>query len=262
MKDSFNEKRVAYKSAITEIGPNKINIRGYPLKEIIEKLSFAEAVFLTIRGELPTKSQTRVMNAVLCGIIDHGLYAPTILATRVVASAAPSSIMPAIASGMLTVGEITVSPQDTGELIQKALNIMKNEGISKKETAVKIVRDYQERKKRLPGLGHPLHPEGDPRAIALKKVTKEEGLWGEKGAIYEEIHKTFVEITGKNLPINIDGMMGCVLSELGFEPKEMAGIAALSFMPGMIAHAVEESKSLKLRVAEYEYIGVKERKLP
>jgi citrate synthase len=57
-------------------------------------------------------------------------------------------------------------------------------------------------------------------------------------------------------------MMGCALSELGFSPKEMAGVAALSFMPGMIAHAVEESESIKLRMAEYEYTGVPERKLP
>ena len=90
----------------------------------------------------------------------------------------------------------------------------------------------------------------------------ENGVWGERGEIYEEIYKTFVEITGRDLPINIDGMMGCVLSELGFTPKEMAGVAALSFMPGIIAHAVEESETIKLRVAECEYMGVKERKLP
>jgi len=52
------------------------------------------------------------------------------------------------------------------------------------------------------------------------------------------------------------------LSELGFLPKEMAGVAALSFMPGMIAHAVEESETIKLRVAACEYTGVPERGLP
>jgi len=108
------------------------------------------------------------------------------------------------------------------------------------------------------GLGHPLHPTGDPRAIALKEVAVENGVWGEKGDIYEMIHKTFGEMTDKN----IDGMMGCVLSELGFAPKEMAGVAALSFMPGMIAHAVEESESIKLRVADCKYTGEPERKLP
>ncbi|OPX41181.1 MAG: hypothetical protein B1H13_03445 [Desulfobacteraceae bacterium 4484_190.3] len=251
-----------YESAITDVGFHKINVRGYPLADIIRKLTFTETVFLTIRGELPTEKQRRVMDAVLCGIVDHGLFAPTSLATRVVASAAPDSIMPGIAAGMLTVGAVTVSPQDTAVIIEEALRMVKEEGLSKKEAATKIIEDHNAKRKRMPGLGHPLHPKGDPRAIALKDVAVENGVWGEKGDIYEEIHKTFGEITGKRFPINIDGMMGCVLSELGFAPKEMAGVAALSFMPGIIAHAVEESKTIKLRVAECKYTGVPERKLP
>ncbi|MBW2008194.1 MAG: citryl-CoA lyase [Deltaproteobacteria bacterium] len=251
-----------YESAITEVGFHKINVRGYPLADIIRKLTFTETVFLTIRGELPTKKQRRVMDAVLCGIVDHGLFAPTGLAVRVVASAAPESIMPAVAAGMLTVGAVTVSPQDTAVIIEEALKMVKDEGLSKKEAARKIVEDHKAKGKRMPGLGHPLHPTGDPRAIALKEVAVENGVWGEKGETYEEIHRAFIEMTGRELPINIDGMMGCVLSELGFLPKEMAGVAALSFMPGMIAHAVEESKTIKLRVAESKYTGVPERDLP
>jgi citrate synthase len=170
--------------------------------------------------------------------------------------------MPGIAAGMLTVGAVTVSPQDTAVAIEDALKIIKEKGLSREEAARKIVADHMAKKKRIPGLGHPLHPTGDPRAIAIKEVAVENGLWGEKGDIYEEIHRAFTEMTGKEFPINIDGMMGCVLSELGFSPKEMAGIAALSFMPGMIAHAVEEGEAIKLRVAECEYTGVPEREIP
>ena len=251
-----------YESAITDVGFHKINIRGYALSDIIAKLTFSETVFLTIRGELPTNKQRRVMDAVLCGIVDHGLYAATSLAARVVAAAAPDSIMPGIAAGMLTVGGVTVSPQDTAVIIKEALKMMKEEGLSKEEAAKKIIEDHRAKKKRMPGFGHPLHPTGDPRAIALKKVAVENGVWGENGEIYDEIHKAFTKMTGREFPINIDGMMGCVLSELGFTPKEMAGIAALSFMPGMIAHAVEESETPKIRVADCKYIGVPERKLP
>ncbi|UCE74337.1 MAG: hypothetical protein JSV56_01165, partial [Methanomassiliicoccales archaeon] len=223
------EKSIAipgYESSITDVGFHKINIRGYALQDIIRKLTFTQTVFLTIRGELPTEPQTRVMDAVLCGIVDHGLFAPTSLAARIIASAAPESIMPAVAGAMLTVGAVTVSPQDTADLIQAAINMMEKDGLSREEAAIKIVEQHKAKKKRLPGLGHPLHPTGDPRATALKEVAVENGVWGEKGKIYEAIHKAFVEITGREFPINIDGMMGCVLSEMGFDAKEMAGIAA------------------------------------
>lgn len=258
------EKSVAmpeYESAISDVGFHKINIRGYPLQNIIRTLTFTETVYLTIRGELPDKDELRVMDAVLCGIIDHGLFAPTSLAARVISSASPESIMPAVAGAMLTIGSVTVSPQDTAEVIQEALHMMKEKGMSKREIADIMVKKHRDQKKKLPGIGHPLHPAGDPRAIALKEVAVQHGKWGEKGGIYEEIVGQFSKAIGKGLPINIDGMMGCVLSELGFDPKEMAGVAALSFMPGIIAHSVEESRVNKMRAVNYTYTGPPERKL-
>lgn len=70
-------------------------------------------------------------------------------------------------------------------------------------------------------------------------------------------------MTNRQFPINVDGAMGMVLSELGFAPKEMPGIASMSFLPGMIAHAVEEtSGKIKLRVIDGKYTGEPERGLP
>jgi citrate synthase len=251
-----------YESAITDVGLHKINIRGYPLPEIIRKLSFTEAVYLLLKGELPGEKETRVMDAVLCGILDHGLFAPTGLAARVVASANPQSIIPAVAGALLTVGSVTVSPQDTAELILEALRLMREQGLDREEAAAKIAADCVAQRKRVPGLGHPLHPSGDPRAAAIKEVAVENGCWGEKCEIYEAVARKFCDLAKRRLPINIDGAMGCVLSELGFAPKEMAGIAALSFMPGIIAHAVEESRGISLRVAECTYTGAPERHIP
>jgi len=251
-----------WSTAVSDVGFHKINVRGYPLQDLIRNLSFAEVVFLTIRGELPDKNQARVMEAVLCGIVDHGLFAPTPIAGRVIGSATPESIMPGIAGAMLTVGSMTVSPQDTAELILYAYDLMKMRELSVEETAMKIIEELTTSKKRFPGLGHPLHPTGDPRAIALRDVAEENEIWGEKARLYEELHRAFVRSKGKELPINIDGMMGCVLTELGFQPKEMAGIAALSFMPGIIAHVVEELQVPRMRVMPGQYTGVSERKLP
>ena len=252
-----------WSTEISEVGFHKIEIRGYALDEIIRNLSFSETIYLTIRGELPSRNQARVFDAVLCGIVDHGFFAPTGIAARIVASANPNNIIPGVAGGILTVGSVTVSPQDTAELILEAWKLKEKNGLSRQETAERIVDEALSQKKRIPGLGHPLHPTGDPRALALEEVAKKNGVWGEKSELYKEIHRIFVQKTGKTLPINIDGMMGCVLTELGFISKEMAGIAALSYMPGIIAHAVEETKEqARLRAVEGEYKGVPLRKLP
>jgi citryl-CoA lyase len=252
-----------WSTEIGEVGYGVINVRGYRLSDLIENLTFTEAVFLTIRGRLPDKRETRVFNAVLCAILEHGFYAPTTVATRVVSSASPESIIPSLAGGLLTVGSVTVSPQHTGELILEALKVGKQEGLEGQELASVIGRKWAAAKKRLPGVGHPLHPEGDPRAISLKKVAQENGIWGEKAELFEQIRDEFVKLTNKQLPINVDGAMGMVLSELGFSPKEMPGIASMSFLPGMIAHSVEETSGrIKLRIIEGEYTGEAERDLP
>ena len=262
----MTEKKIpipGWSTAISEVGFHKINIRGYALEEIIKNLTFSEVVYLTIRGELPSENHARVFDAVLCSIVDHGFFAPTGVATRVVASANPENIIPGITAGLLTVGSVTVSPRDTAELILEAWKISEEQGLSKEDTAEKIVEDARVNKRRIPGLGHPLHPTGDPRAMALEEVARKYGVWGEKSELYKTIHRLFVEKIGKEIPINIDGMMGCVLTEMGFEPREMAGIGALSYMPGIIAHAVEETReTIRLRAVDGEYMGAPSRKLP
>lgn len=251
-----------WSTAVGEVSHGIVNVRGYPISELITQLTFAEATFLTIRGELPTPSQTRVMDAALCGILEHGLYAPTTLAARVVGSATPQTIIPALAAGVLTIGSITVSPQHTAEVIHRVQEGA-SAGPDSATAARNVAQDFIDSGERLPGLGHPLHPEGDPRAEALEQVARSEGIWSSLSDGYMAVRDAYLDLTGRSLPVNIDGMLGCVLSELGFRPVEMPGIAAMSFLPGMIAHSVEEVTSPPtLRVADPDYTGPAERHLP
>ena len=255
-----------WRQKISHITAGDILIRGYPLTEVIENLSYTEALYLTLRGELPGEKETRVMNALLCGIVDYEFINATTPAARFVASASPDSSIPGIAAGVLAMGSYTVSPQDSAALINSAHELMKRENLTKEETAKRVVKEYQESNNRIPGLGHPVYKEVDPRAVALSKVAKEAGLWGEKSQLYEAIHDEFVKSTGKPVCINIDGMMACVGNEMGFDPLEIAGIAALSFMCGIIAHVVEEIREgVPLRVIPPEmgstYVGPPERHL-
>src|SRR5450759_736939 len=75
-----------WQTALTEISPNKILIRGYPLDEMMGRLGFAEAVYLLLMGELPTPAIGRMLNAVLVATIDHGVTPPSTLAARNVAT--------------------------------------------------------------------------------------------------------------------------------------------------------------------------------
>src|SRR5258705_7733867 len=89
-------------TALTSIAPNAILIRGYPLDELMGRISFAEAVYLLLMGELPTTAIGRMLNAVLISSLDHGVTPPSTLAARNVAtSGAP--LKDAVAAGLLPV---------------------------------------------------------------------------------------------------------------------------------------------------------------
>ena len=78
-------------------------MRGYPLDEMMGRLSFAEAVYLLLMGELPTPAIGRMFYAMLVSSIDHGVTPPSTLAARNVAtSGAP--LKDCVAAGILAFG--------------------------------------------------------------------------------------------------------------------------------------------------------------
>lgn len=228
-----------WESGVTDVRSHVLNIRGYPIDQVVSSLSYSETLFLTVRGDLPTASQLRVFDAALSALPDHGLLSTHAGAARFVASGWPSTPIPAIAAGLLCIGEITISPQDTGELIEEGLSRV-NEGRSVQEAATELVDEHLTGRMLLPGIGHPQHKDMDIRAVPLRRVAEEQGVWGRGGEFFDAVHKEFVDRKGSFLPMNIDGVLGCVLHDLGFTPLQMPGLAAVAILPGLIAHTVEE----------------------
>jgi citryl-CoA lyase len=255
-----------WRTSVSMSDSEKLLIRGYPIEEIVDRLGFADVMYLTVRGELASPSQARVLDAVLSSIPANQWIAAHLLAAATTASASPESPIPGIASGILTMGSVTVSPQATAELIGRARQIMAD-GNTIDQAAADVVAEYRDAGRRIPGLGHPTRKDHDPRATALATVAKREGEWGEACVLYQHVHDAFATASGRPLVINIDGMLACVLTDLGFTPLEMGGIAAVAAMPGIVAYVVEEITSgVPLRIVPPElgstYVGPPERHIP
>ena len=258
------KKKVGYwKTKVSKVGAHEILIRGYPLEELIGNLSFAEVMFLTLRGELPSESEAKMLDALLCAIVDHEFIDSTIPAARFAASA-NWELLPSMAAGICAMGRNTVSPQDTGSLIETGMKLMEDENLSREEAAARIVEQYRKEGRRIPGLGHPTHKNYDPRAKRLREVAEKLGFVGERMLFYEACQKEVAK--RKFLPINVDGMMAAIMCEMGFDPLEMAAIGAVSHIPGLIANIIEEIKEeppLRMVPEEItEYIGSPRRSLP
>ena len=64
-------------TALTDVRPGYIGIRGYPIEQLIGRLRYSEMVWLLLRGDLPGEKQAQLLDAALVSGVDHGLHAPS-----------------------------------------------------------------------------------------------------------------------------------------------------------------------------------------
>jgi len=252
----------SWKTAITDIGPGKIRVKGYDITDIMEKLSYAETVYLILKGELPSKAEAELMNAILVASIDHGASPPSVLGTRTVLSGG-NSLNAAIAGGVLVIGDTH------GGAIEQSAKIMQqfvkeNQNASADEIADKLVAWLSETKKRMPGFGHRLH-KTDPRTAKLFEIAARHGYSGAHIELCKAIEKALADKLGKELPINVDGAIAAVISDMGFDWRLGKGFFIISRVPGLLAHAYEEmtreKPMRKLGPPPFEYDGPGEREM-
>lgn len=245
-----------------------ILVRGYRAEALIRERTFAETAYLVIRGELPSPVQARALDAVLRSGLDQAFISSAVPAARFAASAAPEAPAAAIAAGVIAFGSVTGSPRECAEMLAAAHATVQDEGASPADVARRTVEAFAAAGKRIPGLGHPLHARGEPRAIALREVAEDLGVWGGRARLLDAIAAEVARRRrGRPLPINLAGAIAAVLLEIGFAPLEMVGLGVLSYLPALIAHTTEEIREgHPLRIIPEAlgacYTGPAERSLP
>jgi citryl-CoA lyase len=249
-----------WKTAITDIQKGEIRVRGYDIQEMMEKLSFSDAVFLILKGELPTKEESEMMRAILVSSIDHGVTPPSALSTRTVLSGG-NPLNCAVAGGILAIGDVH------GGAIERCARILQDWAKRPDEAssvAKEMVSDFIYKRKRIPGFGHRLH-ETDPRTVKLFQIAKDLNFSGKHIKLAQAIEVELANSLSKKLPINVDGAIAAVISDMGFDWRLGKGFFLISRVPGLVAHAYEEltrEKPMhKLGDWNCEYDGPKERKI-
>lgn len=233
------EKRY-WSTSVSDVEESAVYIRGYDLGDLIGKLSFASATYLLIRGRLPNAGESKMIDGILCSVLDYALKKPGTAAARFCVSSNPSMVA-GLATAVLSAGEYSLAPDQTGNFLNATFSPDVNDF---EASANALVEGMRARKERVPGLGHPVFRFTDPRAQQLKALAVETGVWGDICEWYEAVHKAFITQANKpEIVINEVGMMGAILAQMGFTPAEMTGLAVISTMPGVVAHISEELQS-------------------
>ena len=256
-----------WRTAITRIEPNSILIRGYPVDELMGRLSFGEAVYLILRGELPTRSIGRLFSAVLVSSLDHGVTPPsTLAALNVTTTGAP--LGSAAAAGILGfgvhhAGDIEACMRFLDEGLARVRN-----GTPMADAARGMVQAHLQGDQHPPGFGHRIHTR-DPRATRLLQMAHELELDGEHVRLLRAIERIIEgrpDAATRPLPLNVNGAIAAVCADLGFPPDLGNALFIIARVPGLIAHAHEERQRhgpmRQIDPKDHVYDGPPVRRLP
>src|SRR3954464_9572595 len=152
-------------TAVSRIEPNRIELRGHPVQELIGTIGFGAMVWLMVRGDLPSPSRLRLFEAALVAGVDHGPPAPSIAIARMTATCGVG-LNNAMANGVNALGD---SHGGAGQqCVELLTGIVGREraGDPLEAATEAVVADFGKPSRYLPGFGHRLPPR-DPRRDPL-----------------------------------------------------------------------------------------------
>ena len=234
-----------WSTAIVDIHPGEIAIRGYPIQDLIGELSFAQMIWLMLRGEIPQRAQAKLLEAALVAAVDHGPQAPSIAISRMAVTCG-LPINGAMASAINALDDIHGGAgQQCMELYHSIARQV--DGGAAEDAAVEseLDRFIADRGKIVAGFGHRFH-RVDPRAVKLLALVcqaQDDGVVsGRFARIGTRIERSLERRKGSRIPMNIDGATAVIYSELGFAPPLGRGLFVLSRSVGILAHAWEQTQ--------------------
>ena len=231
-----------WKTSISSSGKNA-KVRGEDLENVME-MDFSDAIFLILKGDRPDEKESEMFNTILASCIDHGVGNPSTVAARTVQSGG-NSMNTSVAAGISALGD------KHGGAIEEAMDLLQSD-----KPAEKIVGEKLEKGEKIPGLGHKVYEDEDPRAKKMLEKAKDLGLKSEFTEKMLELQKIF-EKEKVGLVLNVDGAIAGIMSDLGFEPELGKGFFIIARTPGLVAHVREEMDEDDFRREDGKYIGDK-----
>lgn len=232
-----------YPTALGASSRETITLLGEDLaRDVMGEVGFGELAFRLATQRRPEPGEVRVFEAVLAALADHG-FTPTAMVTRLTYLSAPDSIQGALAAGLLGGGSRFLGvTEDCGKFLHEVLRGAERpaDKAGWDALALETVRARREAGQLIPGLGHHVHKDGDPRTPRLFQIAREEGLVGPHLQLFEAIGRVHPQVLGKTLPLNGAGVCGAALADLDLPLPLLRGFALLARTAGLVGQLAEE----------------------
>lgn len=233
-----------YRSGLGASDLHSITLLGHDLAdELLGQITFGELAYWLATKRRPTEGQRVMFEAVLVALADHG-FTPTAIAARLTYLSAPDSIQGAMAAGLLGGGSRFLGvTEDSAHFLNAALSEfdeLPNDDAGWDALAVDLIGRTKASGRFVPGLGHPVHKDGDPRTPKLMSLARDNGQFGPHLELFSAIGRAHPEVLGRTLPLNGAGVCGAVLADAGLPLGVMRGFALLARCAGLLGQIAEE----------------------
>jgi citrate synthase len=211
------------------------------------KLPHAANFLHMLLGLEPSQEDAEVIDTTFVLYADHTMNASTFTA-RIVASTLADMFSAITAAIAALKGPLH------GGANEESMKML--EEVGSPDRAEAYVRDRLERHQKVMGFGHAVYKTMDPRAVVLKRISKETGerhgdtSWYE---ISDAIERTVAE--QKGLFPNVDFYAASVYHTLGIPTDLMTPIFAVARMAGWTAHVREQYADNRIIRPGSEYVG-------
>lgn len=227
----------------TKVGSSKtdaIYVHGYDLtNDLIGNITLADMAFLGAAHRRPTEEESKMLNACMVAICEHG-FTPSSISARLTYLGAPEAVQAAVAAGLLGAGSVYLGAmEESAKMLQEGLQEFGDcDDIS--QIAANIILQRKERGLALPGFGHPIHRPVDPRTPKLFSIATELEFGGKHVDLMKEIHRQFCETKRKQITLNVTGAIGGIMSDMKLHYSVVKSFAVAARAVGLIGHIVEE----------------------
>jgi citrate synthase len=238
---------LSFPTSLGTSSADQIRLLGQDLTaDLMGKVSFGELAFWLVALRRPSPGETRVFEAVLVALADHG-FTPTAIAARLTYLSAPDSLQGALAAGLLGGGSRFLGvTEDCGRYLHEVLEsrdgTLPADDAGWDALALDAVTQSRARRQLVPGLGHPVHKVRDPRTEVLIGIAEAEGLRGPHLRLFEAIGRVHEQVLGRRLPLNGAGVCGAALADLGLPVEMLRGFALLARAAGLLGQIAEERR--------------------
>jgi citrate synthase len=219
-----------------------ITVRGRDLVSgLMGRMSFTAYFYLLTTGREPTDTELFFLDLLLVTIAEHGLT-PTAVAARMTLAAAPDSLQGAVAAGLLGAGSVILGSAETCGKVLTDTRARIAAGAAAEEAVAGVAADIHKRGQKMPGYGHPVHKNGDPRAERLLRFADEKGVADIGVELARRFTPAVAKEWGRPLPMNVSMAIAACLIDLDFPPAMIKAIPILGRTAGLLAHLAEEQR--------------------